>query len=101
MENKNCTLERFKIDKRSEESKMQLKNRINRAVGQLNGISNMIDQDRYCQDVLIQLSAVIGALKNLGNIILQEHIETCVTEKIKKGDQSVYNELMEIIKKSQ
>ena len=101
MENKNCHIERFKKDKRSTESKKNLQKRLSRACGQLNGISKMIEEDRYCEDVLIQLSAVINALKSFGNVLLKEHLESCVSNKIKQGDSEVISEVMEIIKKLQ
>lgn len=59
----------------------------------------MIDEDRYCADIIIQLSAAEKALENLGYIILQDHIETCVSEKIKNGDENIVDETVELIKK--
>ena len=78
-----------------------MQKRLSRACGQLNGISKMIEEDRYCEDVLIQLSAVISALKSFGNVLLKDHLETCVSDKIKQGDSEVISEVMEIIKKLQ
>lgn len=77
----------------------QLQNRINRILGQLNGIKNMIDEDRYCGDILIQIGAVESALQSLGYIVLQNHLQTCVVEEIKKGNEEILAEAVELIKK--
>lgn len=77
----------------------QLQNRINRIIGQLGGIKNMIDDNRYCGDILIQIGAVESALQSLGYIILQDHMQTCVVEEIKKGNEAIMEEAVELIKK--
>lgn len=59
----------------------------------------MLDDDRYCGDILIQISAAEKALKNLGYIILEDHMNTCVSEKIRRNDESIIGETMELIKK--
>ena len=53
----------------------------------------------YCGDILIQLAAAQNALRNVGYIILEEHMETCVAEGIKNGDDEVIAEAVELIKK--
>ncbi len=90
---------RHKSIPRDEDTQKQLQNRLNRMIGQLNGIKKMIDDNRYCGDILIQISAVESALQNFGYIVLQDHMETCVTEKIKNGDTEVIDETVELIKK--
>lgn len=77
----------------------QLKNRLNRIIGQLNGIGRMLDENRYCGDILTQLAAAQSALQSFGYVVLQEHMETCVVEKIKNGDEAVIDETVELIKK--
>ena len=84
---------------RSEESLKLLKNRISRMNGQLNGISRMLDDNRYCGDILIQVAAVESALQAFGYIILQEHMETCVVEDVKNGNLGVMDETIGLIKK--
>ncbi len=96
-ENNSCC--KHKNTPRSDKCKKNLDNRINRIIGQLGGIKKMIDEDRYCADIIIQLSAAEKALENLGYIILQDHIETCVSEKIKNGDENIVDETVELIKK--
>ena len=65
---------------RSEELVRDADRRINRAIGQLNGVKAMLDDNRYCGDVLTQLAAAESAIKAVSRIILKEHLETCVVE---------------------
>lgn len=95
-ENNNCSC--FKETPRTDETKKALENRLNRIIGQLGGIKKMIDDNRYCGDILTQISAVESALENLGYIILQEHMETCVSEKIRRNDDEIIAETMRLIK---
>lgn len=84
---------------RSEEEKAALTSRINRIIGQLNGIKKMIDEDKYCNDILIQLSAVTSSTKSLSFKILERHMETCVANDIRKGDDSSIEETVDILKR--
>ena len=84
---------------RDGETVKNLKNRLNRMVGQLNGISRMLDENRYCGDILIQISAVESALQSFGYLVLKEHMETCVVEEIQKGNPEIMEETFELIKK--
>ncbi len=61
-----------------ETSRKAIKSRISRVSGQINGVSKMIDEDRYCLDILNQISAVRAALDSLGVELLTNHLETCV-----------------------
>lgn len=61
-----------------EEKRKQLKTRLNRISGQVNGLQKMLDEDRYCVDVLNQIAAVRSALDSLGIELLTDHIESCV-----------------------
>lgn len=88
-----------KATPRGETELKQLKNRISRMVGQLNGIGKMLDENRYCGDILTQVAAVESALQSFGYIILQNHMETCVVEEIRKGNDSVVEEAVELVKK--
>lgn len=94
-----CSCCRHKNTPRNEQTVHDLQNRLNRMIGQMNGIKAMIDDNRYCGDVLTQVAAVESALQNFGYIILQNHLETCVTEEIKKGNQSIIPEAVDLIKK--
>ena len=84
---------------RTEEEKKSLTNRLNRIIGQLEGIKKMINEDRYCDDVLTQLAASDKAIKNLSAILFQEHLSTCVVDSIQKGDTSVVDEIVELFKR--
>lgn len=88
-----------KATPRQEQELKQLKNRLNRIIGQLNGISKMLDENRYCGDILTQVAAVESALQSFGYVILKEHIETCVVEEIQKGNGAIMDEALELIKK--
>lgn len=68
-------------------------------IGQLGGIKKMVDDNRYCGDILIQIAAVESALQNLGYIILQNHMETCVKDEIINGNENIIDETFELIKK--
>lgn len=61
-----------------ETSRKAIKSRINRVSGQINGVSKMVDEDRYCLDILNQISAVRAALDSLGVELLTNHLESCV-----------------------
>lgn len=88
-----------KATPRDEKELRQLKNRLNRMMGQLNGIGKMLDENRYCGDILTQIAAVESALQAFGYLILQEHMETCVVEEIQKGNTAVVDEAVELVKK--
>ena len=84
---------------RSEAQKKQLQNRLSRMAGQLNGISKMLEENRYCGDILIQVSAVESALQSFGYLVLKEHLETCVVEEVHKGNGQIMEETIELVKK--
>lgn len=83
---------------RSEELRRNLTRRLNRAIGQLNGIKAMLEEDRYCGDVLMQLAAAESALRSVSRLVLQDHLETCVAERVREGDTEVIDELMTLLK---
>jgi DNA-binding FrmR family transcriptional regulator len=58
--------------------RQKIKARVNRISGQIGGIQRMVDEDRYCVDILTQISAVRSALDTLGIELLSEHLESCV-----------------------
>ena len=88
-----------KTTPRREQELKTLKNRISRMVGQLNGIGKMLDDNRYCGEILTQVAAVESALQSFAYLILQEHMETCVVEEIQKGNLAVVEEAVELVKK--
>ncbi len=84
---------------RDEEQYKKLKNRLNRIEGQLRGISNMLDENAYCPDILIQVSAVNSALNSFNKELLSEHIKHCVLNDIREGKDEAVDELTEVIRK--
>ena len=90
---------RHKHTPRTEEELKLLKNRLNRMVGQLNGIGKMLDENRYCGDILIQIAAIEKALQSFGYIVLKDHMATCLVEEIQSGNVSVVEETVELVKK--
>lgn len=88
-----------KATPRGDEELKLLKNRLNRMTGQLNGIGKMLDENRYCGDVLNQVAAVESALKSFAYMVLQKHMETCVVEEIQKGNLAVVQETVELMRK--
>ena len=84
---------------RSSELKTDVTKRINRAIGQLNGIRTMVENDRYCGDVLTQLAAVESAVKAISRVVMRDHLETCVVERVQAGDTEVIEEVMGLFKK--
>lgn len=88
-----------KATPRSEELQRDLQKRLNRAIGQLNGVKAMIDDNRYCGDVLTQLAAAESAVRSISAILLQNHLETCVVEQIEAGNTTIIDEAMQLIKK--
>ncbi|MFA6855660.1 MAG: metal-sensing transcriptional repressor [Treponema sp.] len=95
----NCPICHYKHTARNEQTVKQLQNRLNRMIGQLNGIKTMLDDNRYCGDVLTQVAAVESALQSFGYMVLQNHLETCVVEEIKKDNTQILEEALDLIKK--
>lgn len=90
---------RHKDTPRSREFQGDLQRRLNRAIGQLNGIKGMIDDNRYCGDVLVQLAAVESAIRTVSLMLLQDHLETCVAEQVRQGNDEVIEEAVQLVKR--
>ena len=88
-----------KKTKRSVDEKKLVINRLNRISGQINGITKMIENDAYCNDVLVQLSAVKNSIKSLSSHILENHLYTCVTRDLEKGEFDTIDELISLFKR--
>ena len=72
-------------------------NRMARLIGHLQSTKRMIEDGRDCSEVLIQLSAVDAAIKAVGRIILKDHIEHCIVDAIKEGDEQAIENLNKAI----
>ncbi|AIK37358.1 transcriptional regulator [Bacillus pseudomycoides] len=85
---------------RSDKEKEQIMNRLKRIEGQVRGIQNMIENDRYCVDILVQISAINAAMKKVGMGILKNHTNHCVSNAIKdgNGDEAI-EELMKVFER--
>ncbi len=84
---------------RTAKLKQDLTTRLNRVEGQIRGIKNMIEKDVYCDDILNQLAAAQSALDSVSKLLLKNHIQGCVVEKIRNGDTEIIDELLTTINK--
>jgi len=77
--------------------------RLNRIEGQIKGIKKMVEEGRYCVEVLGQISAVHEALRGVGKIIMRNYLGNCVTSSLRSGSskkaKETYSELMDVIYK--
>ena len=102
MKNKNSEIaihpEKQPPELRSDEEKLLMQNRLKRIEGQIRGLQKMVGEDRYCVDVLVQISAVQAALKKVGYTLLERHTKTCVSQAVKEGEGEHHiEELMKVI----
>ncbi len=84
---------------RSPEEQKALLTRLRKAEGQIRGIQKMVENNAYCPDILIQVSAVTSALNSFNKALLACHIKSCVAEDIRAGDETAIDELVEILQK--
>ncbi|GGG61347.1 MULTISPECIES: metal-sensitive transcriptional regulator [Paenibacillus] len=78
----------------SDKTKSNMVSRLNRIEGQIRGVKGMIEKDTYCDDVLNQIAAIQSALNSVGKLLLENHLNSCVIERIQEGDNDVIRELM-------
>ncbi len=88
-----------KTKERSENEYKDLIHRLNRIEGQVRGIKKMIEEDAYCTDVLVQVSAINSALNSFNKVLLANHIRTCVANDIREGNDETIDELVHILQK--
>lgn len=88
-----------KKTERAEKDKKKLENRLSRIEGQIRGIKKMIENDAYCNDVLIQSAAVGAAINAFNRELLSNHIHSCVVRDIREGKNEVVDELMVTLQK--
>ncbi len=79
------------------EEKKKLNRRLSIIEGQVRGIKKMIDEDRYCNDILIQVAAVIKSLKSVKDELLKQHITDCVSNDLKNDHLEIIEELIDMI----
>ena len=92
-----CCCEKHTV--RDEEQKKKLLNRLKRIEGQVRGLEAMIENDTYCNDILVQSAAVNAAINAFNKELLNAHIHTCVARDIRAGKDEVIDELTSTIQK--
>ena len=81
------------------ESKKNVVNRLARAIGHLEKVKRMVEDDCDCAEVLIQIAAVRAAIENTGKVILQDHIQHCIVDAVEAGDDQAIASLCAAIDK--
>ncbi len=84
----------------NDETKAKVRGRLRRIEGQVQGLQRMVDNDAYCVDILLQISAVQGALEQVQKLLLGRHIESCVSDALRSGSrgerQQKVDELLDV-----
>lgn len=88
-----------KVTQRSKEERKKLINRLNRIEGQIRGLKNMVENDTYCTDILVQSAAVNAAMNSFNKELLDSHIRGCVARDIRDGKDEVIDELVTTLQK--
>lgn len=84
---------------RSPEEYRSLMNRLKRIQGQLRGIENMLENNAYCTDIMVQTAAVTAALNSFNKQLLASHMKSCVAQNIREGNDEVIDELLDTLQK--
>jgi len=84
---------------RGEDQKRRLVNRLSRIEGQIRGLRRMVDEDAYCNDILMQSAAALSALESFNRELLRSHMKHCVVRDIREGRNQVVDELMETLER--
>lgn len=88
-----------KLKQRENTEQRDLLIRLNKIEGQVRGIKSMVEGDRYCVDILTQVSAIQAALNSFNKLLLSNHIRSCVVKDIQEGNTDVVDELCSTIQK--
>lgn len=92
-------IEKKPVSPRTNEEKQAVVNRLKRIEGQVRGIQKMVEEDRYCVDVLVQISAINAALKKVGFSMMERHTKHCVSHVVQSGEgNEAIEELMDVMK---
>ena len=84
---------------RTEEEQRALLARLKKAEGQIRGIEKMVENNAYCPDILIQVSAVTSALNSFNKELLASHVKSCVAEDIREGKEEAVDEMVKLLQK--
>ena len=79
--------------------KKELMKRLKRIEGQVRGLEGMLENDAYCTDIIMQVTAVTSALNSFNKVLLGNHIKTCVADNIRAGNDDVIDELTQTLQK--
>lgn len=90
---------KYKHTPRSEELQKDVTRRLNRAIGQLNAVKDMVADNRYCGDVLTQLAAAESAIHRVSEMLLEERMHTCLIEDIRSGKDEAVDELFMLMRR--
>ena len=99
MQEQECPMCSNKTKHRDEKEYKALITRLNRIEGQVRGIRKMVEEDRYCVDILTQVSAISSALNAFNRELLANHVRTCVADDIRRGNDEVIDELCMTLQK--
>lgn len=87
------------IKHREKEEYEDLIKRLNRIEGQVRGVKKMVEEERYCVDIVTQVSAISAALNSFNKVLLSNHIKSCVVNDIRNGNDEVVDELCKTLQK--
>ena len=88
-----------KTKDRDEKEFKDLMNRLKRIEGQVRGVEGMLENDAYCTDILIQVSAITSALNSFNKVLLANHMRSCVADNIREGNDEIIDELVVTLQK--
>jgi DNA-binding FrmR family transcriptional regulator len=86
-----------RVRTRTDEEYKKLLNRLNRIEGQIRGVKSMLENDAYCTDIVLQVSAINAALNSFNRQLLAEHIRTCVADDIRNGKDDTIEDLVNTV----
>lgn len=88
-----------KLTHREGKEYRDLISRLNKIEGQVRGVKKMVEDDRYCIDIITQVAAINAALNSFNKLLLSEHIKSCVVEDVKAGNDQMVDELCATLQK--
>lgn len=96
---KECNCNDVKHKHRNDKELKDLTTRLAKIEGQVRGVKKMVEDERYCVDILTQVSAISAALNSFNKVLLGQHIKTCVVNDIREGNDEVVDELVVTLQK--
>jgi DNA-binding FrmR family transcriptional regulator len=88
-----------RMKKRGEEEYKSLMNRLKRIEGQVRGVQTMLENDTYCPDIMVQVSAINAALNSFNKELMANHIKSCVADDVRNGNDAKMEELIAVLQK--